>query len=139
MSEGGIGRLLAASLHQGIADRLPARLEFYESWLNPVGLRDGRIGMAPFAAVLSFLRQEGEAYQVVTARAGEYAADWTVAGLLPTYRRILRAAPEWIRLRLALGVVRRMVRSTFAGSHAVARARGGSATITVRGSVFCGV
>ena len=60
MIEAGIGRLLVASLHQGIADLLPTRLEFYEAWLNPVGLRDGRIGLAPLAAVLSFLRQEGE-------------------------------------------------------------------------------
>ena len=41
MIEAGIGRLLVASLHQGIADLLPTRLEFYESWLNPAGLRDG--------------------------------------------------------------------------------------------------
>ncbi len=31
MTEAGIGRLLVASLHQGIADLLPTRLEFYES------------------------------------------------------------------------------------------------------------
>jgi hypothetical protein len=62
MIEAGIGRLLVASLHQGIADLLPTRLEFYEAWLNPSGLRDGRIGLAPLAAVLSFLRQEGEPY-----------------------------------------------------------------------------
>src|SRR4026207_1139194 len=43
----GIGRLLVASLHQAIADLLPTRLEFYEAWLNPTGLRDGRIGPAP--------------------------------------------------------------------------------------------
>jgi bacteriochlorophyll 4-vinyl reductase len=139
MSEGGVGRVLAASLHQGIADLLPARLEFYESWLNPVGLRDGRIGVAPFAAVLSFLRQEGEAYQTVTSRAGEYAAEWTMAGLSETHRTVMRAAPEWIRLRLGLGVVRRMVHGTFAGSRAIARAKRGGATITVRGSVFCEV
>ena len=43
MIEAGIGRLLVASLHQAIADLLPTRLEFYEAWLNPAGLRDGRI------------------------------------------------------------------------------------------------
>ena len=77
MIERGVGRLLVASLHQGIADLLPTRLEFYESWLNPRGLRDGRIGLAPLAAVLSFLRQEGEAYRLIAGRAGEYTADWT--------------------------------------------------------------
>ena len=68
-----------ASLHQGIADLLPSRLEFYESWLNPSGLREGRIGLAPLAAVLSFLRQEGAPYHLVATRAGEYTAEWTVA------------------------------------------------------------
>ena len=65
MNDAGVGRLLVASLHQGIADLLPTRLEFYEGWLNPAGLREGRIGLAPLAAVLSFLRQEGEAYRLV--------------------------------------------------------------------------
>ena len=58
--EAGIGRVLVASLHQGIADILPNRLGFYENWLNTEGLRDGTIGLAPFYAVLSFLRPEGD-------------------------------------------------------------------------------
>src|SRR5213078_432418 len=88
MIEAGIGRLLVASLHQGIADLLPTRLEFYEAWLNPAGLRDGKIGLAPLAAVLSFLRQEGEPYRLIAGRAGEYTAEWTVADL-PGFRRAL--------------------------------------------------
>ena len=40
MTEAGIGRVLVASLHQGIADVLPTRLEFYENWLHPEGLRE---------------------------------------------------------------------------------------------------
>ena len=71
MTDAGIGRLLVASLHQGVADLLPTRLEFYESWLNPAGLREGKIGLAPLAAALSFLRQEGEPYQLIAGRAGE--------------------------------------------------------------------
>ena len=59
MREAGIGRVLVASLHQGIADILPTRLSFYENWLNAEGLREGTIGLAPLYAVLSFLRQEG--------------------------------------------------------------------------------
>ena len=78
MREAGIGRVLVASLHQGIADILPTRLSFYENWLNAEGLREGTIGLAPLYAVLSFLRQEGDAYQMITTRAGEYAAEWTV-------------------------------------------------------------
>ena len=78
MSEPRIGRVLVASLHQAIADLLPNRLDFYENWLNPTGLREGTIGLAPLSAVLSFLRTEGDAYDLITARAGQYAADWTV-------------------------------------------------------------
>jgi hypothetical protein len=74
MSEPRIGRVLVASLHQAIADLLPTRLEFYENWLNVSGLRDGTIGLAPLSAVLSFLRTEGDAYTLITARAGEYGA-----------------------------------------------------------------
>jgi hypothetical protein len=112
MTDAGVGRLLVASLHQSIADLLPSRLEFYESWLNPAGLRDGRIGVAPLAAVLSFLRQEGEPYHLVTARAGEYTAEWTVAQLAPIQRTIIRSAPASIRPRLAMRTARRMVRHT---------------------------
>ena len=60
MNRAGVGRMLVASLHQGISDLMPTRLEFYENWLHATGMRDGRIGLAPLAAVLSFLRQEGE-------------------------------------------------------------------------------
>ena len=37
MTEAQLGRLLAACLHQAIADVLPQRLEFYEEWLDPRG------------------------------------------------------------------------------------------------------
>ena len=46
-------------------------------------MRDGKIGLAPLAAVLSFLRQEGEPYTLVTSRAGQYAAQWTFDNLTP--------------------------------------------------------
>ena len=75
MREGGVGRVLVASLHQAIGDILPARLGFYENWLSAKGMREGTIGVAPTYAVLSFLRQEGAAYQLITTRAGEYAAE----------------------------------------------------------------
>ena len=139
MTESGVGRLLVASLHQGIADLLPTRLEFYESWLNPSGLRDGRIGAAPLAAVLSFLRQEGETYRLVAARAGEYTAEWTVADLPAFQRTVIRASPPALRLRLAMMVARRMVRRTYADSRAVVRVHGRGGAINIRGSVFCAV
>src|SRR5579862_3336452 len=102
MREAGIGRVLVASLHQGIADILPTRLSFYENWLNAEGLRDGTIGLAPLYAVLSFLRQEGDAYELITTRAGEYAAEWTVASMPPMERTIIKSAPMWLRPRLLL-------------------------------------
>jgi hypothetical protein len=139
MTEAGIGRLLVASLHQGIADLLPTRLEFYEVWLNPAGLRDGRIGLAPFAAVLSFLRLEGEPYHRIAGRAGEYTAEWTVADLPAAQRAMTRAAPDAIRTWLVMRIARRMVRNTYRGSRAVTRWRRGQGQIDIRGSIFCEV
>jgi bacteriochlorophyll 4-vinyl reductase len=139
MSEGVVGRLLVASLHQGIADLLPSRLEFYESWLNPAGLRDGRIGLAPLAAVLSFLRQDGESYHLIAARAGEYTAEWTVADLPALRRTIIRAAPRALRLRLAMRVAGHMVRNTYRGSRVRVRWGKASGTVEIRGSIFCEV
>ena len=121
MTEGGVGQD-RASLHQAIADVLPARLEFYEAWLNPVGLREGRIGLAPLAAVLSFLRQEGDAYRWVTERAGEYAAEWTVADLAH-HSSVIRHAPMRLRARLVMRVARAMIRRTYRGSSGIVRWR----------------
>lgn len=139
MIEAGIGRLLVASLHQGIADLLPTRLEFYEAWLNPAGLRDGRIGLAPLAAVLSFLRQEGESYRLIAARAGEYTAEWTVADLSGFQRAVLRAAPPAVRVHLVMRVARAMVRNTYRGSRVIVRWKKGRASVDIRGSIFCEV
>src|SRR5437867_7542055 len=125
MSEAGIGRVLVASLHQSIADLLPTRLNFYENWLNTEGLREGTIGLAPLSAVLSFLRQEGDAYQMITARAGEYAAEWTVQSMSPVQRSVIRAAPAWLRGRLLMRLARRLVRSSYQGSRVISRLRRG--------------
>src|SRR5262249_21890163 len=113
MREAGIGRVLVASLHQGIADILPTRLTFYENWLNAEGLRDGTIGLAPLYAVLSFLRQEGDAYGLITTRAGEYAAEWTVQSMPPLERTIIKSAPLWLRGRLLLRLAGRLVRASY--------------------------
>ena len=139
MREAGIGRVLVASLHQGIADILPNRLGFYENWLNTDGLRDGTIGLAPLYAVLSFLRQEGDAYQIITSRAGEYAAEWTVDSLPPLRRSLIRTAPGWMRRRLLVRLARELVRSSYQGSRAVSRLRRGVAQIDLRASIFCSV
>jgi bacteriochlorophyll 4-vinyl reductase len=139
MREAGIGRVLVASLHQGIADILPMRLAFYENWLNAEGLREGTIGLAPLYAVLSFLRQEGEAYRQITTRAGEYAAEWTVQSMPPARRTMLKAAPAWLRRRILLRLARRLVRDSYTGSRAKSRIRRGTASIDLRASVFCSV
>jgi len=139
MRQAGIGRVLVASLHQAIADILPTRLGFYENWLNAEGLREGTIGLAPLYAVLSFLRQEGDAYQMITMRAGEYAAEWTVQSMPPIQRSIIRGAPGWVRHRLLLRLARALVRSTYRGSRVISRLRHGTASVDVRASVFCTV
>jgi hypothetical protein len=139
MTDPGIGRLLVASLHQGIADLLPTRLEFYEGWINPAGLRDGRIGIAPLTAVLSFLRQEGPPYWLVSTRAGEYTAEWIVADMPGYQRSILRALHPRIRIYFVAGIARRLVRATYGGSRATVRWRGGQGAINIRGSIFCEV
>lgn len=139
MSEPRIGRVLVASLHQAIADLLPTRLEFYENWINVVGLREGTIGLAPLSAVLSFLRTEGEAYGLITARAGEYAGEWSVNTVAPLERRIIQRLPAWLRTRAALRIVRGFVRTTYPGSRAIIRVKGTVASVDLRGSLFCEV
>jgi hypothetical protein len=139
MSEAGVGRVLVASLHQAITDILPTRLSFYENWLNAEGLREGTIGLAPLYAVLSFLRQEGDAYEMITTRAGEYAAEWTVQSMTPARRTMIRAAPVWLRSRMLVRRGRRLVRETYEGSRAIARFKRGSAKVDVRASIFCTV
>ena len=138
MVDAGIGRLLVASLHQGIADVAPARLPFYENWLTPPGLRDAKFGLAPLHAVLSFLRLEGPvAYDQIMRRAGVYTADWGFAELSSIQRSIVRGLPLGLRTRVALYLSRRLVQKTFRGSRTNARVRKGSGTIDLRGSIFC--
>lgn len=137
MRDAGIGRLLVAALHQAIADVLPDRLEFYENWLSPRGLRDGTIGLAPLNAVLSFLRIEGDSYDPVMASAGDNAGQWTLEELTSRRRRVIRALPGPLRRRAALGVTRRLVVATYSGCRVRTRARAG--TIEIHGSVFCNV
>lgn len=139
MRDAGIGRVLVASLHQSIADLLPTRLAFYENWLNAEGLRGGTIGLAPLYAVLSFLRQEGQAYEMITTRAGEYAAEWTVQAM-PAFERVLiRSAPHWLKNRLLLRLGTRLVRQSYTESRVVTRVRRGTAHVDLRASLFCAV
>lgn len=139
MREGGVGRVLVASLHQAIADILPTRLGFYENWLNSEGLRDGTIGLAPLYAVLSFLRQEGAVYSEVTRQAGAYAAEWTVASLSPSRRSLIGRLPRIVRRHIVLRQAAALVHTSYDGSRASSRTRKGVAHFTVKASVFCSV
>jgi len=140
MNDAGVGRLLVASLHQGIADVLPSRLDFYEGWLHPGSLRDGRIGLAALAAALSFLRQEGAPYSDVASRAGEYTAEWMVLAMPRMERRFAAALPSRVRMWYVMRLARRLVRHTYGGSRAVVRwRRRGNSAVDLRGSLFCQV
>jgi hypothetical protein len=139
MRDAGIGRLLVASLHQGIADRLPDRLEFYENWLNPRGLRDGTIGLAPLLAVLSFLRTEGADYGTVTSAAGEYAGEWAVNELSALRQWAATRLPGPLSRRAALGVARALVTRGYTGSRTRLHVRRREADLEIHGSIFCGV
>jgi hypothetical protein len=139
MRDAGVGRVLLASLHQGIADTLPTRLGFYESWLHAEGLRDGTIGLAPLYAVLSFLRQEGEPYKKTTTSAGEYAAEWTVQSMGGFEKWLIRAAPNWLRNRLVLRLADRLVRASYRTGRLGFKLRRNVATLDLRESVFCDV
>jgi hypothetical protein len=139
MTDAAVGRLLVASLHQGIADLLPMRLEFYEAWLHPSGLREGRIGLAPLAAVLSFLRLEGPPYHLIAARAGEYTADWTVHGLSRFRKRFILAMPPAIRKRMVVGIAQWMVRSTYGDTSVKVQWKQWQASVDLQSSLFCEV
>jgi hypothetical protein len=139
MTEARVGRLLGACLHQAISDVLPQRLDFYEEFLQPDGLRDGTIGLAPVTAVLGFLRTEGDAYDAVVGQAGRLAASWTLASRGGWTRRLAMSLPRSLRVRLALGVARQIVRDVFSASTASARVGKARARLQVKASVFCRV
>ena len=139
MNDAVVGRLLVASLHQAIADLLPTRLEFYESWLNPGGLREGRIGLAPLAAVLSFLRLEGEPYHLITARAGEYTAEWSFGDISPLRKRFIHAMPPAIRKRMVINRASFMARSTYGATDVKVQWTQWRGAVDLRSSLFCEV
>ena len=137
---GGVGRLLVASLHQGdcgpaahaarvlrgvAQSRRPARRPA-SAWrrLPPCSASCGR---------------KAKPYRLVTARAGEYAAEWTVVDL-PSFRRsIIRAMPTGLRMRLVMRLARTMIRRTYRGSRGVVRWRRDRGAVDIRGSIFCEV
>jgi hypothetical protein len=108
--------------------------------LNAEGLRDGTIGLAPLYAVLSFLRQESDdAYAIVTARAGGYAAEWTVQSMRPFTRAWITRLPPFARRRVLLRHAKALVRMSYDASRATSHVRRTRARIIVQTSVFCSV
>jgi hypothetical protein len=91
------------------------------------------------SAVLSFLRQEGQAYDQIMTRAGRYAAEWTVESMTPFERSTIASAPVWLRTRLVLRVARQLVKRSCETSRASSRLRRGIARIELHDSVFCTV
>jgi hypothetical protein len=139
MTEGHIGRLVAASLHQAIGEELPLRLDFYETWLHSEGLREGNIGLGPMLAVLGFLRTEGDAYDRVVERAGALAAEWTLMSL-PSFRlRMIRWMPRRLRMRAAVRVAGAIAGTVDTRTRLLVKAKGRSGRIEVVSSVFCSV
>ena len=137
MVDAGIGRLLISSLHQGIADVSPTRLDFYEAWLSPSGMRDGRIGLAPLGAVLSFLHREAApANTEIANRAGTCAADWTFEEVSSLRRWWIRRLPIGMRVRAALGLVKRLVLATVKRSKFKAQVRGESVVVGIGSVLF---
>lgn len=137
MTDDGVGRLLVVSLHQAIGEVLPQRLEYYEHWLSPMGLKEGRGGLAPLLAVLSFLRQEGApAYAQVMTLAGEYSAEWHAADAT-VGRRLVGWLPRRLGARLAVRRSRALLQAAFAPHEVTVSVRRGVATVAVSRSVFC--
>ncbi len=138
MADAAVGRLLVASLHEGIAEVEPTRLEFYENWLSPTGIRERRVGLAPLAAALSFLRREGQPlYDRIMTRAGRCSADWTFANLPAFERAVIRRLPTRLRVRSAFKLGRQVVRDTFDGARVTVRVRRRAGTVRIAASIFC--
>jgi hypothetical protein len=76
---------------------------------------------------------------MVTARAGQYAAQWTFDNLSPFQRSVIRALPVGLRARVAIQMTKRVMHRSDLGSRASANLRKGQGAITMRNSVFCAV
>ena len=126
MRDAGIGRVLVAALHQGIADELPDRLEFYENWLNPQGLRNGTIGLAPLGARARIPAHGGRRVRSRDAPRGRIRGGLDVEELPPGYGGCIARVAALLRRTLAMRVARNLVQRPTAAA-ARRRASGGDA------------
>jgi hypothetical protein len=138
MSEARIDRLLAAALHQAIADLLPERLEFYESYLRPRGWREDAVNLGPVTAVLSFLRHEdGDIYDAVMVQAAAYSSKWWMSRQPWHVRTASRVLPVWMRLRQVGTLAKRHVETSYRGTKVRVTVRQKQLELQIRGSIFC--
>ena len=134
-----IARLVVACLHQAVAECLPTRLEFYETWLDTRKLRRESVGPVQVTAVLSFLRQEDEAYDAVVARAGTYAVNWTLEVWPSPLISTINALPSFARLRVVLRLAARLLRTLGVVGRVTIRSRQGIVDVEIDDSLFCEV
>ncbi|MFO7693024.1 MAG: hypothetical protein R6V57_08075, partial [Vicinamibacterales bacterium] len=134
-----IGQVLATSLYQAIAEQLPLRVDFYESWLSARGFVAKRVYVSGVRAVFSFLRREADGYDPIVRRAGALAADWLFDDLPPIRRRLMLALPRALRVRAALALAAGLVKETWEESAVKVRWRREASTLTITGSIFCDV
>lgn len=100
-------------------------------------MRDGRIGLAPLGAVLSFLhREEPPSNDQIATRAGVCAADWTFEDVSGLRRWYIRHLPLGLRARAALGIGKRLVLATVRQSKVTIRIRGPQAVVDIK-SALC--
>jgi hypothetical protein len=137
MVEARIGRVVVAALHEALVEHLPLRLEFYETYLRPMGMRAGTIGVASFSAALSFLRAHDNVYDPVVRTAGRLAAEWTFDGLTPVRRALWARLPESVRARRALRLTADLVSATVGGAQGRVAGKGSQRHLLVTGSPFC--
>jgi hypothetical protein len=132
-----VGRVLLASLHQAIAEVLPARLTFYERWLTSASPDLPDLGIASFLAMLSYLEQEGRGYNAISARAGHYAAIRSFRKLFILKRAYLRVLPRRLRAQKGMALVITMLPALYPEIRVEMTRRRGTAFLGIDGSPFC--
>lgn len=138
MSEANIDRLLAAAIHQAIADLVPMRLDFYEGYLRSSAWREDAVNLAPVSAVLSFLRHELEGtYDAVMTLAARYAADWVYDARPWRVRLMGRLTPGRARLRRLVRLGRAHLGQTYRGTRVRVTFAGDEIGVEILGSIFC--
>jgi hypothetical protein len=144
-----LGRLLVMALHQAIAEELPTRADFYEHWLGPDRWRESGLGQAPMAAVLGFLRTEGQSCGRVMTRAGHLTGEWGWESRPAWRRKWVCRLPKAPRRLVVAAWLRQQVTDTCPQTTAIVRLSqrssgwfsgpsGGQCDLTIVGSVFCG-